>query len=57
MKRFLLIFFFLIGCSSIQNEVNNNLIDFDYDENLSLEEFKIKLEVYAINNPYPNIEK
>ena len=57
MKRFLLIFFFLIGCSSIQNEVNNNLIDFDYDENLSFEEFKIKLEVYAINNPYPNIEK
>ena len=57
MKRFLLIFFFLIGCSSNQNGINNNLIDFNYDENLSFEEFKIKLEAYAINNPYPNIEK
>ena len=56
MKRFLIIFLFLIGCSTSQNKVNNNLVDFNYDEDLSFEEFKIKLEVYAINNPYPNID-
>ena len=56
MKRFLIIFLFLIGCSTNQNKVNNNLVDFNYDEDLSFEEFKIKLEVYAINNPYPNID-
>ena len=56
MKRFLIIFFLLIGCSTNQNKVNNNLVDFSYDENLSFDEFKIKLEVYAVNNPYPNID-
>ena len=56
MKRFLIIFFLLIGCSTNQNKVNNNLVDFSYDEDLSFEEFKIKLEVYAVNNQYTNID-
>ena len=56
MKKILIIFLFLIGCVTNQNKVNNNFSDLKFEEDLSLEEFKIKLEVYAVNNPYPNID-
>ena len=56
MKKFLLIFLFLASCVTNQNEIKNNISDIGYDENLTLEEFKIKLEVYALNKSYPNID-
>ena len=56
MKKFLITFLFLIGCVTNQANDNNNISDLNYDEDLSFEEFKIKLEVYAINSPYPNID-
>ena len=54
-KIFILIFCFLISCSpnKVQNQYKN---DYNFSNLLSLEEFKIRLKEYAINNPYPNID-
>ena len=52
MKFLLLTFiFFLISCSS--NSYNN---DFNFSYDMSFDEFKSKLENYAKNKPYPNID-
>ena len=51
MKIILFIAFILItSCSQNKNKSN-----FEYNQNMSFDEFKIKLEEYAKNNPYPNI--
>jgi len=50
-KLLLIIIFFLTSCSS--NESINNL---NFSNEMSFNEFKIKLEEYAKDNPYPNID-
>ena len=55
MKRIFLIFFLLSGCTNNKTEKSNNLSNIIFSDNLSFEEFKIKLDEYAINNPYPNL--
>ena len=57
MKKILFIFFFLLSCSTNQNRTNSNYINMNFSENLTLEQFKTKLEEYAKNSPYPNIDK
>jgi hypothetical protein len=53
MKSFIiLILFFLTSCSS-----NMSRNDFNITNEMSFLEFKIKLNKYAENNPYPNINK
>ena len=56
MKKILIIFIFISGCSTNKNQVSNNFFDIQYSENLSFEEFQIKLEEYTKNSPYPNID-
>jgi hypothetical protein len=56
MKRIFLIFFLLSGCTNNKTEKSNNLSNIIFSDNLSFEEFKIKLDEYAINNPYPNLD-
>ena len=52
MKKILLLtIFFLCSCAS--DQVMNN---FNFSNQMSFEEFKIKLEEYAKKNPYPNID-
>ena len=41
-----------MSCST-QSPIKN---DFIFKNNMSFDEFKIKLEEYAKNNPYPNID-
>lgn len=55
MKKYLIFFLLLSSCSSNQNELENKFFDINFNESLTFEEFKIKLEEYANNNPYPNI--
>ena len=55
MNRLILIFLLSVGCSYNQAENTNNLLNLDFNDNLSFEEFKILLDEYASNNPYPNI--
>jgi|TARA_B100001063_G_C16388464_1_gene368971 hypothetical protein len=56
MKKIILIFFLLSGCSYNQTEVKDNFANVNFSNDLSFEEFKIKLENYAKNSPYPNID-
>tara|TARA_B110000444_G_C18384921_1_gene386576 strand:+ start:234 stop:407 length:174 start_codon:yes stop_codon:yes gene_type:complete len=56
MRSIILIFFLLTGCSFNQNKDINNLSDINFLDNLSFEQFRIKLDEYAENNPYPNID-
>ena len=52
MKKFLfIIIFFLTSCTT--NTKVNNL---NFSDEMSFDEFKIKLEEYAKNNPYPKID-
>ena len=57
MKKYLLIFIVTISCTSNQNELMKNYSDINFKEDLTFEEFKKKLKEYAINKPYPDINK
>ena len=53
MKKFLLIaFIFLISCSQ-NNSFRSNFI---LSDDMTFDEFRLKLDDYAINNPYPNVD-
>jgi len=54
MKKVLLIFFILL--SSCNKPISTYKV-INFDENLSFEEFKKKVENYANKNEYPNINK
>ena len=61
MKKIILIIFLFSACSynndeKVNNISNNNLPFINFSNDLSFEEFKIKLEEYANNSPYPNID-
>ena len=56
MKKILIIIIFITGCSYNKNKLNNDLVDIQFSDDLSLEDFKIKLEVFAQNSPFPNID-
>tara|TARA_B100000900_G_C20324262_1_gene611520 strand:+ start:83 stop:256 length:174 start_codon:yes stop_codon:yes gene_type:complete len=56
MNKLIIIFLFLIGCSSSHNNVKIDIPKIDFSDDLSIEEFKNKLDVYANNSPYPNID-
>ena len=50
-KLLILAMFLLSSCSST---VSKN--DFNFTDDMTFNEFKIKLDKYAENNPYPNID-
>ena len=54
-KRFLFLILILNSCSGNSEKVNLQN-DFQFNDDLSFEEFKTKLNEYAIKNPYPNID-
>ena len=56
MKKYLLIFFLLTSCSIKSPEVKKNVQNIIFSEDLTLEEFKIKLEEYSKFSLYPNID-
>ena len=56
MKKFLIIIILISGCSSYKEEPNNNLSDIKFSDDLSIDQFRNKLNEYAENNPYPNID-
>jgi len=53
MKKILLITLFLITSCSEKTTKSN----FKYNKDMSFDEFRIKLDEYAKNNPYPNINE
>ena len=54
-KRLLFLILILNSCSGNSEKVNLQN-DFQFNDNLSFEEFKTKLDEYAIKNPYPKID-
>ena len=56
MKRFILIFLLFSGCVNNKNANINVVSDIKFSDDSTLEEFKLKLEEYANNSPYPNID-
>ena len=56
MNRYLLIFLLLISCSSNSDITQKNSQELDFSNDLTFEEFKEKLEEYAKNQSYPNID-
>ena len=54
MKYLLLLFFLFSACT--QNYVKNDINDFNFSKDMSVEEFKIKLNEYADESSYPSIK-
>ena len=57
MKKLLIIFIIITGCSTYDDKLSNNNLDIKFSDNMSFEEFKVKLKEYANNSPYPNIDE
>ena len=57
MKKLLITFIIITGCSTYNDKLSRNNLDIKFSENISFEEFQAKLDEYANNSPYPDIDK
>ena len=55
MKYMLILLLLMNSCVIKKNKVSNKQLDLNFNEEMTFEEFKIKLEEYSNNSPYPNI--
>ena len=55
MKYFVILLLLVNSCVIKKNEVSNEQLDLNFSKEMTFEEFKIKLEEYSKNSPYPNI--
>lgn len=55
MKYMLILLLLLNSCVIKKNKVPNKQLDLNFNEEMTFEEFKIKLEEYSNNSPYPSI--
>lgn len=56
MKKLLIIFFLTTSCSMNNDKLEKNFSDINFSDDMTFEEFQNKLEEYAENSPYPNID-
>ena len=56
MKKLLIIFFLTASCSMNNDKLENNFSGINFSDDMTFEEFQNKLEEYAENSPYPNID-
>ena len=56
MKKLLITFIIITGCSTYNDKLSNRNLDIKFSDNMSFETFQVELEKYANNSPYPNIE-
>ena len=56
MKKLLIIFFLTASCSMNNDKLENNFSDINFSDDMTFEEFQNKLEEYAENSSYPNID-
>ena len=50
-KYLIVILFLLISCTS-----NSSRNEFNFSDEMSFDEFRLMLDEYAKNNPYPNVD-
>ena len=55
MKYMLILLLLLNSCAIKKSKVLNKQLDLNFNEEMTFEEFKIKLEEYSNNSPYPDI--
>ena len=55
MKK-LLLFFILSSCATTPTSINISDDDFDFEKDISIFDYKKKLNKYNKNNPYPEID-
>ena len=55
MKK-ILIFIFLTSCTTSNFNTNYDKSSFDFDKDTSFNDFKKKLDIYGLKNPYPDID-
>ena len=55
MKKILILLFLLLSCSFNKENKEIYLPNLNFSDDLTIEEFKVKLNQYAINKQYPNI--
>jgi len=56
LRIIILIFFLLTGCSYDQTKKVNKVSQIEFSDDLTIEEFKIKLEEHTKNSSYPSID-
>ena len=56
MKKLLIILILVSACSTNKGKLKNDPSEINLLDNMTFEEFKVKLEKYADENPYPNID-
>ena len=56
MKK-LIILLFLVSCVSPNSNINTNNTKFNFNDDLSFDEFNQLLIQYAKTSPYPNIDQ
>jgi len=56
MKYWIIILFLLNSCVILKDENKNDNMDLNFNNIISLNEFKKKLNIYATNSDYPNID-
>ena len=56
MKRIIILFFLLSACSQGQTNQKMSISNVNFSKDLTLEEFRIKLEEYAYKSPFPKID-
>ena len=54
MKKFLIVFLFLTSCSVNQKQSNQKIL---FNDQMTLDEFKLKLDEYVKNSKFPNIDE
>ena len=56
MKKLLMILILVSACSTNKSVLENDYSEINLLDDMTFEEFKVKLEKYADENPYPNID-
>jgi hypothetical protein len=55
-NKFLILLFIMMSSCIFNNSKNNLKNDINFFEQLSFQAYKLKLEDYSKNKPYPNID-
>ena len=56
MKYCLILLLLMNTCAIKENKVSNEQLDLNFNNEMTFDEFKIKLKEYSNNSPYPNID-
>ena len=56
MKYLIILLFLLNSCAILKDENKNDIMDLNFNNIMSFNEFKKKLNTYATNSDYPNID-